>query len=129
MQIYLILLSVFLRNFPAFVMYWSGLDSICVGISFGVSIYIVLNFNMLKCFLFFPTLFCLKKIGPLLSSLIHTQRIIKTGLNTISPISESIKSITRFKKCLYTCFPSLNDCSTGYGCQFFYSGIWSNSTL
>ena len=35
--------EVFLRNLPDFVMYWSGFDNICVGISFGVSTYIVLN--------------------------------------------------------------------------------------
>ena len=57
---------------------------------------IVRNFQIIKCVLFFPTRFCLNKIGPLLSSLIARHSSKKKGADTTHPINESTKSIPLF---------------------------------
>src|SRR5690554_7780312 len=91
---------VFLKNLPILVIHSSGFSNIWVGVSFGVSIRIVLNLYILNNFLFLPTLFCLKKIGPLLSILINIINIRNIGDNTISPINANNISIN-FLNILY----------------------------
>ena len=59
------------------------------------------NFTIVKVFLCIPTLFCLKKIGPLESIFIAINKTIQRGIKTIIAIPESIISISRLKKCLY----------------------------
>ena len=55
------------------------------GISLGVSILMVLNLYIINVFLSIPTLFCLKKIAPLLSTFIAIQSIINSGDKKIIP--------------------------------------------
>lgn len=88
------------------VMYCSGFSKRWVGVSFGVHVFIVRNLIIRKYvnspFRFlFPTRFCVKNIGPGLSINIASDKIIQTGINTIIPMNDSIKSINRLKKCLY----------------------------
>src|SRR5699024_8349938 len=85
--------DVFLKNFPILVIYWSGLSNKCVGVSFGVSILIVLNFNILKCVLCIPIRFCLNRIGPLESNLIPIIKQIKSGDKITNPKKERTTSI------------------------------------
>ena len=95
---------VFLKNLPTLVMYCSGFSSKCVGISCGVDVFIVRNFRILKIFLFLPTRFCVKKIGPGSVTNIAMDKISHSGISMTIPISESKMSIILLKKCLYIRF-------------------------
>ena len=55
---------VFRSTLPTFVIYCSGRSNWCVGTSWGVDIFILLNLCRLKNALPFPTRFCVKKTGP-----------------------------------------------------------------
>ena len=79
-----------------FVMYCSGFSSICVGLSWGVHIFILLNLWSLKGSLFFPTLFWVKRTGPGSSILIAIKIARKTGERTTSPPKERIISNPRY---------------------------------
>src|SRR5699024_3021517 len=85
--------DVFLKNLPILVIYWSGLSNKCVGVSLGVSILIVLNFNILKCVLCIPIRFCLNKIGPLESNLMPIINPMKRGDNITNPKKDRTTSM------------------------------------
>ena len=73
----------------------------CVGTSCGVSILMLLNFMSMKCFLWMPTLFCLKNAGPG-SSILIISAITSIGIpKKRIPKNEQIISINLLKKCLY----------------------------
>ena len=89
--------EVFLKNFPILVIYWSGFSNRWVGQSLGVSILIVLNFQILNNFLFLPTRSCLNNTGPFELHLMIMAIIIINGMRSIPPISDSRKSIKPLK--------------------------------
>ena len=90
---------------PTRVMYCSGFIKRCVGTSWGVHIFMLRNFRIIKYvispFFFFPTRFCLKRTGPG-SSILIAIVIISIGIakNTIATPDITI-SIILFKKHLY----------------------------
>ena len=93
--------EVFLKKPPTLVIHFVGSESSCVGASWGVSMRIVRNFKMVKCFLCMPILFCRNKTGPLLSILIARAMTSRGSINTRIAVKETEISKSLLKKRLY----------------------------
>ena len=76
-------------NLPTLVMYWSGLSNWCVGTSWGVDTFMLLNLcNLGIATLFFPNRFWVKSTGPGSSILIASAIAAYTGDRTSNPPNE-----------------------------------------